>query len=295
MQLRCAVTRRTSPEIAIKAMFTSRQFSSWLPIYSCCSLITMALRFGHKSSGSSSFRAVSPVLGFHGFQGIQTVTLSRRHKFRLFLVLEFVLPIRTFLMTIASNKRIKLELGAQAVWQFPTSSQKEVQLIVHVSRSLSDQFFRVGRSVVVLNLQHISAMFHSDVGSQLAHNRDWCQRWDELLSSICRHGLLEHQESHHSVHTHHSSREIQNLHNLGRADSTTGSNHVGRCHVHGTKPCRLRSRSHHRKAAEAPTTGRCAPVSVKPRAGPKTKPMNSGCFRSELHPTTVLDTPSYIM
>ena len=140
MQLRCAVTRRTSPEIAIKAMFTSRQFSSWLPIYSCRSLVTMALRFGHKSSGSSSFRAVSPVLGFHGFQGIQTVTLSRRHKFRLFFVLEFVLPIRTFLMTIASHERIKLELSAQAVWQFPTSSSKEVQLIVHVSRSLSDQF-----------------------------------------------------------------------------------------------------------------------------------------------------------
>ena len=37
-------------------------FSSWLPIYSCCSLVTMALRFGHKSSGSSSFREVSTVL-----------------------------------------------------------------------------------------------------------------------------------------------------------------------------------------------------------------------------------------
>ena len=38
--------------------------SSWLPIYSYCSLDTMALRFGHKTSGSSSFRAVSPVLVF---------------------------------------------------------------------------------------------------------------------------------------------------------------------------------------------------------------------------------------
>ena len=55
----------------------------------------------------------------------------------------------------------------------------------------------------------------------------------KLLSSICRHGLLEHQESHHSVHSHDSSREIQNLHNLGRANSTTGRNHVGQCHVHG--------------------------------------------------------------
>ena len=63
----------------------------------------------------------------------------------------------------------------------------------------------------------------------------------------------------------------------------------------GTRPCRLRSRSHHRRAAEAPTTGCCAPVSVKPRAGLRIKPMNSGCFRSELHPTTVLDAPSYNM
>ena len=39
-------------------------FSSWLPIYSCCSLVTMALRFGHKSSGSSSFREASTVLVF---------------------------------------------------------------------------------------------------------------------------------------------------------------------------------------------------------------------------------------
>ena len=166
------------------------------------------------------------------------------------MLTEFVLPIRTFLMTIACHERIKLELSAQAVWQFPTFSRKEVQLIVHVSRSLSDQFFRVGRSVVVLNLQHITAIFHSDVCSQLAHDCDWCQRWNELLSSICRHGLLEHQESYHSVHTHDSSREIP---------------------------------------------GCCAPVSVKPRDGPRIKPMNSGCFRSELHTTTVLDAPSYNM
>ena len=50
--------------------------------------------------------------GVHGFQSIQSVTLSSRHKLRLFLVLEFVLPIRTFVMTIASHERIKLELSA---------------------------------------------------------------------------------------------------------------------------------------------------------------------------------------
>ena len=63
----------------------------------------------------------------------------------------------------------------------------------------------------------------------------------------------------------------------------------------GTRPCRLRSRSHHRRAADDPITGCCTPVSVKPRAGPRIKPMNSGCFGSELHPTTVLDAPSYNM
>ena len=83
------------------------------------------------------------------------------------------------------------------------------------------------------SLQHITAFLRSNVCSQLAHDRDWSQRRNELLSSICRHGLLEHQESHHSVHTHDSSREIQNLHDLGCADSTTRRNHVGRCHIHG--------------------------------------------------------------
>ena len=142
-------------------------------------------------------------------------------------------------MTIGSHERIKLELSAQAFWQFPSFSREEVQLIVHVSRSLSDQFFCVGRSLLILNFQHITAIFHADVCSELAHNRDWCQRWNELLSSICRHGLLAHQESHHSVHTYDSSREIQILHNLGRANSTTGRNHVGRCHVHGHEAVQL--------------------------------------------------------
>ena len=79
--------------------------------------------------------------GFHGFQRIQTVTLSSRHKLHLFLVLELVLPVCTPLRKIACRKRIKLELSAQAVWQFPSFSREEVQLIVHVSRSLSDQIF----------------------------------------------------------------------------------------------------------------------------------------------------------
>ena len=42
----------------------TNNFSSRLPIYSCCNLVTMALRFGHKSSGNSSSRAVSPMLVF---------------------------------------------------------------------------------------------------------------------------------------------------------------------------------------------------------------------------------------
>ena len=193
----------------------------------------MALKFGHKSSGNSSSKSVSPVVGFHGFQGIQTITLGNRRQLRLCFVLEFVLSMRAFLRAIACDERVMLELGAPAVWQLPTSSRKEVQLIVHVSRSLSDQFFRVARSLVILNFQHITAIFHSNVCSELAHDRDWCQRRNELLSSICRHGLLEHQESHHSVHTHNSSREIQNLHDLGCADSTTRRDHVGRCHIHG--------------------------------------------------------------
>ena len=111
----------------------------------------------------------------HGFQGIQTVTLGSRRKLHLCFVLEFVLPIRAFLMTIARDERVMLELGAQAVWQFPTFSRKEVQLVVHMSRSLSDQLLRVGRSADILDFQHVTAFLHSNVCSQLAHDRDWCQ------------------------------------------------------------------------------------------------------------------------
>ena len=96
-------------------VFTSRQISSWLPIYSCCSLVTMALRFGHKSSGSSSFRGGLISAGFHGFQSIQAVTLSSRHKLRLFLIAERASCLAVSIFT-----------------------RDEVQLIVHVSRSLSD-------------------------------------------------------------------------------------------------------------------------------------------------------------
>ena len=44
------------------------------------------------------------------------------------------------------------------------------------------------------------ALLHPDFCSQLWHERDWCQRRNELLSSVRRHGSLEHQQSHHSVH-----------------------------------------------------------------------------------------------
>ena len=114
-------------------------FSSWLSIYSCCGLVTMALRFGYRSSGSSSSRAVSPVLVFTVSRASKPETLGSWRKLHLFFVLELVLPIRAFLMTIARDERIMLELRAQAVWQFPTFSRKEVQPVVHVSRSLSDQ------------------------------------------------------------------------------------------------------------------------------------------------------------
>ena len=46
--------------------------------------------------------------GVHGFQCIQTVTLSSWRKLHLFFVLELVLPIRAFLMSIARDERIIL-------------------------------------------------------------------------------------------------------------------------------------------------------------------------------------------
>ena len=171
--------------------------------------------------------------GFHGFQSIQTVTLGRRHKLRLFLVLEFVLPIRTFLMTIASHERIKLELSAQAVWQFPSFSRK-VQLNVHVSRSLSDQFFCVGRfawSSSISNTSPLSFMRMFAPSWRIivigfSGGMNCCLPSADMGSSSTKNRI--------TPFTHHdSSKEIQNLHNLGRAISTTGRNHVRRCHVHG--------------------------------------------------------------
>ena len=146
--------------------------------------------------------------------------------------LEFVHPIRAFLMTIACDERVMLELGAQALAVPNLLSKKSSWLCTSPDRSLTNfSVWVVPRSSSLF--QHITAILHSNVCSQLAHDRDWCQRRNELLSSICRHGLLEHEESHHSVHANDSSREIQNLHDLGCADSTTRRNHVGRSHIHG--------------------------------------------------------------
>ena len=94
-------------------------------MYSCCSLVTMALRFGHRSSWQLIIPRDLNSAGFHGFQSIQTVTLGSWRKLRLFLVLELVFPIQAFLMTIARDERVIFELISQAVWQFPTFSRKK--------------------------------------------------------------------------------------------------------------------------------------------------------------------------
>ena len=73
------------------------------------------------------------------------------------------------------------------------------------------------------------------------------------LPSTDRPGLLEHKESHHAVHAYDSSREIQNLYNFGRANSTHKSRScVSVSRPRATGPCRSRSRSHQRRAAEDP-------------------------------------------
>ena len=54
-------------------------------------------------------------------------------------------------------------MSTQVGWQTPTTSREEIQLIVHMSRPLSDQLLSVDLSAVVLNLQHIIAFLHSNV------------------------------------------------------------------------------------------------------------------------------------
>ena len=146
--------------------------------------------------------------GVHGVQGIQTVTLGSRRKLRFFLVLELVLPIRAFLMTIAGHERIKLELSAQAVWQFPTFSRKEVQLLCTCpDRSLTNfSVWVVPCSSSISNTSPLSFM------------RMFAPSWRIIVIGVSG-GM-----------------------NCCLPSADMGSSQG----KPGTRPCRLRSRSHHR-------------------------------------------------
>ena len=193
-------------------------------------------------------------------------------------------------MTIASHERIKLELNAQAVWQFPSFSREEVQLVVHVSRSLSDQLLRVDRSPVSISStspHSFIRMFAPNWRTIVTVNggMNCCLPSVDMGSSSTRNRITPFTPTIPAG----KSRTCTTL--AEPIPPNVAIMLVGVTST-GTRPCSKRSRSRHRRAAEAPTTLCCAPVSVKPRAGPRIKTMNSGCFGSELHPTTVLDAPS---
>ena len=61
----------------------------------------------------------------------------------------------------------------------------------------------------------------------------------------------------------------------------------------GTKPCRLRSRSHHRRAAESANHRLLCSSVRQATSWFQDQPMNSGCSRPALHSTKVLEAPSY--
>ena len=168
-------------------------------------------------------------------------------------------------MTIASHERIKLELRAQAVWQFPSFSREEVQVIVHVSRSPSDHFFCVGRSLVILNTSPLSfmRMFAPSwriIVIGVSGGVNCCLPFADMGSSSTRNRITPFTPTIPAG----KSRTCTTLavpippQVAIMLDGVTST---------GTTPYRLRSRSHHRRPAEAPSTGCCAPVSVKPRAG----------------------------
>ena len=147
-QLRRALTRRTSPKIAIETMFTSSPFFFMVSNVQLLKSRHHGVEIGPQVFWQLIVPGSLASAGVHGFQG--TVTLGSRRKFFLFFVLEFVLSMRAFLTTIACDERVMLELGAQAVWQFPTSQKKSSWLCTCPGRSLTN-FSRVGRSAVILD------------------------------------------------------------------------------------------------------------------------------------------------
>ena len=198
-------------------------------------------------------------------------------------------------MTIARDERIILELGAQAVWQFPTFSRKEVQLVMHMSdRSLTNfSVWIVPRSSSISSTSPLSfirtfAPNWRMIAIGVNGGTNCCLPSVDMGSSSTKNRITPFTPT---IPTG-KSRTCTTLavpippQVAIMLDGVTST---------GTRPCHLRSRSHHRRAADEPTTGCCAPVSVKPRAGPRIKPMNSGCFGPELHSTTILEAPSNIM
>ena len=166
-------------------------------------------------------------------------------------------------MTIARDERIILELGAQAVRQFPTFSRKEVQLIVHMSRSLSDQLLSVDRSAVVLDF----------CTSPLSFIRMFAPNWRMIVIGVnggmncCLPSVDMGSSS-----TRNRITPFTPTIPAGKSRTCTTLAEPTPPHVAimlvgvtsmGTGPCRLRSRSHHRRAADDPTTGYCAPVSCQ--------------------------------
>ena len=194
--------------------------------------------------------------------------------------LELVLTVSVALTEIVSFEWVVFELRTQVSRQTPTTFRKEIQLIVRWTRPLSDQLLSVDFSAVFLNFQHVTTFLHSNVRTQLTHECYWCQGRDELLFAVRRHTGSSSTKKRITPFTPTipagKSRTRDTLANpippqvaimLLGVTST------------GTKPQRLRSRSHHHRAAEAPTTSCCAPVSVKPRAGPQNQTSKSVKFR----------------
>ena len=51
--------------------------------------------------------------------------------------------------------------NTEIVWQIPTTLRGRIQVVVYMSRPLSDQLSSVDLSTVVLELQHVTAFYLS--------------------------------------------------------------------------------------------------------------------------------------
>ena len=156
-------------------------------------------------------------------------------------------------MTIARDERIVLELGSQTVWQFPTSLEKKSSWLCTnpnrsltnfsvwiVPRSIPRMFVANWRMIVIGVSGGMNCCPPVDMGSSSTKNRT-----TPFTPTI-----------------------------PARKSRTCTTLAVRRCHIHGHYTVLEKSIAPS-QCTDEPTASCLTPMSVKPRAGPKIKPIDA--------------------